>query len=186
MDSYIGQKVPLFNGEDLVTGRAMFSRDFSLPGMLHAKTLRSPHPHAKVIKIDTKNALSSDGVAAVATARDIKGINSYGIRVPDQPVLVAEGDTVKMIGDPVAIVAAETEAMAVNALQLIQVEYEILEPVIDPERACLNDTPLIQSKRFQGSYEFSRGDVKKGLRASKLVIAETFHSPRQEHGYLEP
>ena len=183
---YIGQSIPLFNGEDLVTGRAMFSRDFTLPGMLWAKTLRSPHPHARVIKIDTEPALALEGVVAVATAGDIPGINNYGIRIPDQPVLVAEGDTAKMLGDPVAVVAAETQETASNATELIRVEYEILEPVIDPEKACLEETPLMQSQRFQGSYEFRRGDVQKGLAESNLVIERTFHSPRQEHAFLEP
>lgn len=182
---YIGKATPLFNGEELVTGRVKFSRDLTLPGMLHAKTLRSPHPHARVTKIDTEPALGLDGVVAVATARDVKGVNRYGPRIPDQLVLVAEGDTVKMVGDPVAVVAAETEETALRATQLIRVDYEILEPIFDPERACLEESPLIHSERFQGTYEFIRGDVQKGLSESHLVLEETFFSPRQEHAYLE-
>jgi CO/xanthine dehydrogenase Mo-binding subunit len=182
---YIGKAIPLFNGEDLVTGRVKFSRDLTLPGMLHAKTLRSPHPHARVIKIDTGPALDLDGVVAVATASDVRGINRYGPRIPDQPVLVAEGDTVKMVGDPVAVVAAESEETALKATRLVRVDYEILEPVFDPERACSEESPLIHSERFQGTYEFVRGDVQKGLSESYLAIEETFYSPRQEHAYLE-
>src|SRR5512135_2185827 len=107
-NKYVGKPVPLFNGEELVTGRLKFSRDFSLPGMLYAKTLRSPYPFARVNKIEVEAASSVEGVVAIATAKDIKGINSYGIPTPDQPVLVAEGEAVKMIGDPVALVAGET------------------------------------------------------------------------------
>lgn len=95
MNECLGKKIPLFNREDLVSGRVLFTRDVTLPGMLHAKILRSPYPHAKVIKIDTTLALELDGVLAAATAKDIKGENSYGIRIPNQPVLVGEGNTVK-------------------------------------------------------------------------------------------
>jgi CO/xanthine dehydrogenase Mo-binding subunit len=186
VNKYVGKAIPLFNGEDLVTGQVKFSRDFTLPGMLYAKTLRSPHPFARVIKIHPEPALSVEGVVAVATAKDIKGINSYGVPTPDQPVLVSEGETVKMVGDPVAVVAAETEEAALRGVQSIRVEYEVLEPVLDPEIACLEGSPLVHKERFQGAYEFSRGDVERAFAASDAVMEATFYSPRQEHAFLEP
>jgi len=186
MTRYIGKPVPLSNAEDLVTGRVKFSRDLMLPGMLHAATVWSPHPHARVIKINTAPALTLKGVMAVATAKDIKGVNSYGVPKADQPVLVPEGETVKMVGDPVAVVAAETEELARRAADLVRVKYEALEPVLDYEKACLEKSPLIHSESFQGQYEFIRGDLEKGLAESDLVLEETFYAPRQEHAYLEP
>ncbi len=182
----IGRSSSLWRGEELVTGRSIFGRDLAMPGMLQATTIRSPHPHARLVSLDATAARDLEGVAAVATAADVKGAYCYGIRKADQPVLVAPGDTVKMVGDPVALVAADSLETALKAARLVKVEYEILAPVVDPEKACLTESPLIHQERFQGHYEFTRGDIAQALTSSDLVFEETFHSPRQEHGFLEP
>lgn len=183
---YVGKAVTRLDGLDLVTGRAKFSRDFTLPGMLHAKTVRSPHPHARVLRICTDKVFSLGSPVVVATARDIRGINRFGSPIADQPVLVAEGETVKLVGDPVALVAAETEEAALQAAKLVEVEYELLDAVTDPEVACLDTAPLIHKSRFCGEYEYKRGDVEKGFNEADVVVERVFLTPRQEHAFIEP
>ena len=181
--SVIGKDIPQVGVKEKTTGDAKYTADLKLHGMLYAKVLRSPYPHARILGIDTTRAEKLKGVQAVICGRNTSKI-LYGDFISDQPVLVI--DKVRFVGEPVAAVAATDEDIAEEALDLIEVEYEELKPVFDPERACLEDTPLIQSERFQGAYEFTRGDINKGFGESDLVIEGTFYSPRQEHAFLEP
>src|SRR5207245_1855079 len=113
--------------------------DLSAAGMLWGHTLRSPHPHARVRSIDLSQALGVPGVHAVLTHDDVPGHKTYGLEFADQPVLAI--DRVRYFGEPVAIVAAEHPEQARRAAEKIVVEYEVLEPVVDAERA-LNAEPL--------------------------------------------
>src|SRR3990167_1917054 len=101
--------------------------------MIYGKVLRSPHPHARIRSIDASRALKHPGVLAVLTARDIPGANSIGSIIKDQPILC--GDEVRYVGDAVAVVAAETERAAEEALAQIVVDYEILPAVLDSLKA---------------------------------------------------
>jgi CO/xanthine dehydrogenase Mo-binding subunit len=116
-----------------VTGEFAYASDLHAAGMLWGKTVRSPHPHARIVSIDVSEALTVPGVHAVLTHEDVPGAKTYGLEFPDQPVLA--GDRVRYFGEAVAIVAAEEPEQARRAAAAVRVEYEPLPPVHDPERA---------------------------------------------------
>jgi len=119
----IGASVPRPDGPAKVSGAFQFASDLTAPGMLYGKTLRSEHPHAVVRRIDTARAERLPGVKAILTARDVPGLQTYGLdRVRDQPVLVAEGGEVRYAGEPLAVVAAEHPEQALQAARAIDVE----------------------------------------------------------------
>ena len=122
-----------------VTGSFAFSSDMWADGMLWGATLRSPHPRARVLSIDVTGALAIDGVSAVVTADDVPGLATYGLILQDQPVFARVGDEVRYVGEPVAAVAADHPETCRRALDAIVVEYEVLQPVTDPER-CIDGT----------------------------------------------
>src|SRR6266516_380907 len=116
-----------------VTGEFAYSSDLHAAGMLWGQTVRSPHPHARVLGIDVSAALALRGVHAVLTHEDVRGRKTYGLEFPDQPVLAI--DRVRYFGEPVAVVAADEPEQARRAAAAVSVEYEPLEPIVDPERA---------------------------------------------------
>jgi CO/xanthine dehydrogenase Mo-binding subunit len=129
----IGELVPRADGIPKASGEFAYSSDLQAAGMLHGHTLRSPHAHARVLSIDLSEALTVQGVHAVLTHEDVPGQKTYGLEFADQPVLAI--DRVRYHGEPVALVAAEHPEQARRAAALIRVEYEPLEPVVEPERA---------------------------------------------------
>ena len=116
-----------------VTGAFAYSSDLHAAGMLWGHTIRSPHAHALVRSIDVSRAIGMPGVHAVLTHEDVPGEKRYGLEFPDQPVLAV--DRVRYFGEPVALVAAEHPEQARRAAAEVRVEYEPLEPIVDPERA---------------------------------------------------
>ena len=137
----IGQDIRRSDAPEKVTGRATYAADVVLPGMLHAKLLRSPHAHARVVRVDASRARAAPGVRAVLTRDDVPGhlMAVYGYFIKDQPIVAV--DRVRYVGDTVAAVAAESEAQAVHALSLIEVEYEALPVVGTVEAALGADAP---------------------------------------------
>src|ERR1043166_9607729 len=134
----VGSDVAMVGGKAKVTGAADYSPDFVLPRMLNAKALRSPYPHAKLLLVDAGNAEKYPGVIAVVTRDDLNGINSYfGPVVDDQPVVAT--DRVRHVGEPVALLAAETPQIAEEAGNLIEVEYREHPAVIDLTAAVKPD-----------------------------------------------
>ena len=131
--SVVGQPVSRTDGRMKVTGKLAYGADYPQEDFLHGKILRSPHPHARIKSVQIDKAKELPGVAAVLTAKDVPGRNGFGVVMPDQPVIC--GDKVRFVGDAVALVAAETEAIAQKALSLIEVEYEPLPAVFDPREA---------------------------------------------------
>ncbi len=129
----VGEPVLRPDGGAKVEGSFEFSSDRSMDGELWAMTLRSPHPRARLVSIDTSAALALPGVAAVVTAQDVPGVNGFGLISADQPVFAV--DEVRFVGEPVAAVAATDPETCARALARIRVDYEILEPLIDAERA---------------------------------------------------
>jgi CO/xanthine dehydrogenase Mo-binding subunit len=184
----IGKNVPLLDGLDKVGGKLDFAADLHLPGMLHACVLRSPHPHARVLNIDTGRAKALTGTRAIVTALDMDfpRYSVAGQPVLDERLLTRD---VRYIGDEVAVVAAVDSDTAAEALHLIRVEYEELPAVFDPLDAMLPGAPLIhgdQESNIPHRMEFSRGNVDQGFRESAVIVDETFSTPLQYHGYLEP
>ena len=147
---WIGTRPDRPDGADKVTGRARFGADFSLPGQLVGKVLRSPHPHAEILSIDTSRAEKLPGVKAVVTAKDFP--DQANLIVPTGEMQVNLRDITRNVmarekalyeGHPVAAVAATTEAVAKAALDLIKVEYEVLPHVIDVADAMKEDAPIL-------------------------------------------
>ena len=146
--SYIGQPVNKSDAKEKVTGKALFPGDFNMPNQAYMKILFANRPHAKIIKIDTSNARSMEGVIAIFTASDVPK-NKYGLIMPDQPVLCGPGsdmpyaDHVRFIGDQVAIIVADTEEIASKASEKIIVEYKDLPIVDNVHDAIRPDSPLL-------------------------------------------
>ena len=194
----IGQPVPRIDNTGKVTGEARYTADVLLPGTLWAKTLRSPHSHARIMRIDTSRAESVPGVRAVLTGNDVRGI-LYGRRYRDISILAQ--DRARFMGERVAAVAADSLEQAEHALDLIQVDYQELPAVFDPESALQEGAAIIHpdvatykglpkpleqpTNRFAHDV-FTRGDVDAGFAASDLIVENTFTVARVHQAFLEP
>ena len=140
----IGNSIPRRGSLERLTGACMFSADFRLENPLVLRAVRSPHPHAGILNVDTAEASRQPGVVRIFTARDIPGKNITGIINKDRPLLVA--DRVRFIGDPVALIAAETEEAAERAAGSVKVSYNVLPAVYDPADALAAGAPKIHEK----------------------------------------
>jgi CO/xanthine dehydrogenase Mo-binding subunit len=160
----VGESVRRVDGIPKTTGEFAYSSDLFAAGMLWGQTLRSPHAHARILEIDTTDALTSPGVHAVLTHDDVPGQKRYGLEFPDQPVLAVE--RVRYFGEPVALVAAEHPEQARRAADRIRVRYEELEPVVDPERAT--EQPPIHDERWTHGHGYLDDDRPNVVR--RLVI----------------
>jgi selenium-dependent xanthine dehydrogenase len=168
-----------------VTGAAVFSADLRFDNMLHAKVLRSEYPHAKILKVDTANAARLPGVVAAITAEDVPGARNHGLAREDWPVLAH--DKVRYLGDAIALVAAETEAAASEALGLITVTYEPLPVVSSAEEAFEEGAPLVHEEgNIVEHIHLSRGDIQSGFEEADLTVEEEYRTPRGDHAFLEP
>ena len=183
----IGKSIERVGAREKVTGQARYSADIELDAPLVLKALRSGRPHAEILSIAAEKALRIKGVVAVFTAKDIPGKNLTGIIIKDQPMLVP--DKVRCIGDPVALVAAETEAAAEQALEAIEVVYRDLPAVFDPEQAMAEDAPKVHAKgnvlvsahhppggcrsRLSHVQERHREDLPDDLRRAQLLSSPT-------------
>ncbi len=184
----IGQPVSGQHVIDKVTGRAKFTDDYIFPDMLYARTLRAAYPHARLLSIDTSAAKALTGVAAVLTHEDVPGDNIHGLVYDDWPALAA--DKVRYMGDPVAIVAAETQEIADEAIKLIQVEYEPLGVVDNPEYARSPEAPVLHENWPTGNLlkhiKVYHGDIEQGLAEADVIVEREYRTPTTEHAFLEP
>jgi len=186
MAKVVGESVRRVDALDKVLGRARFPADLYVEGMLHAKVLWSERPHARIVGINASRAEVHPGVIAVLTAKDVP-INEFGISEMDQRVL-AEGK-VRSVGDPVALVIAETERAAEEARQLIEVKYEGLPVLSDPREAMKPDAPLVHEERgssILARHQVRKGDVEGAFAQADVVVEGRYHTPHQEHAYLQP
>jgi len=167
-----------------VLGQAKYGDDTELQGMLFAKILRSPVPHARILSIDIEKAKRLAGVSAVITAKDVP-YNFFGGEIEDQVILAS--DRVRYVGDPVAAVAAESEEIAEDALQLIDVKYEELPAVFDFRDALKPDAPkLHDGGNLRTHRKIRSGDVERGFRDSDVVVEDNLWTQRMEHCHIEP
>jgi CO/xanthine dehydrogenase Mo-binding subunit len=181
---FVGQSVPRVDGIEKVTGRAKFTGDLLIPGMLHGKILRSPYPHARIICIDASEAESLPGVTAVLTAADISDIDPY---YNGRPLIAIQ--KVRYIGEPVAAVAAIDELTAHEALSLIKVDYEGLPAAVGLDAALKKDAPLIHEEASNNicSHEHvEKGNIEQGFAESDEIFEDTFTFPMVYHYALEP
>ena len=196
----VGASLPRIEARDKVTGTALYTADFSPPGMLHAKILRSPYPHARIVSIDTTAAEAVPGVRAVVTGKDIPG-SLFGKRMRDMPVLC--WDKVRFVGDRVAAVAADTQEAAEEAIGLIEVEYEELPAVLTVQQAMVPGAVLVHddvtvydghpaqvlapdTRNALNRLTWKKGNVEEGFAKADLIIEHTFEVPSRHHGYIEP
>ncbi len=181
----IGLDIPRVDVLDKVLGEAKYGADLSADNFLYLKAIRSTRPHAKIIKIDTEKALNVERVEKIFTAGDIPGKNVIGVITKDQPVLAS--DRVRYIGEPLALVAAETIEAAEEAAKKVEVFYDDLPRVNNPAEALRLNAPLIHENGNQ-LIEFNviKGDVLKGFKEAEAVIEETYETSWVDHAYLEP
>jgi len=208
----VGLSIPRPDGPEKVTGKVEYVADIQLKGLLHAKLLRSPHAHAKIKKIDVSRAKALPGVRAVITAADIPQLKK---KAPTRAHAVLAIDRVVFVGQPVVAVAADEIAIAEEALDLIQVDYEVLPAAIDPLKAMQPGAPGVaeagteadtseamahgavavakteaaapaKAVNVSQQNNLKRGDVAAGFAASDVVIEKTYRVPMVHQGYLEP
>jgi CO/xanthine dehydrogenase Mo-binding subunit len=181
----VGIEIPKVDALEKALGEARYGADLPSSKPLHLKVVRSPKPHAKIVQIEKEGALRVPGVERVFTAKDIPGRNLVGIIAKDQPVLA--WDRVRYIGDPVALVAAQTEEAAEEAARKVAVVYEDLPFATHPEEALELDAPLIHEKgNLLLEFNVIKGDVQAGFKAAEIVIDETYTTTWVDHAYLEP
>ena len=192
--SYIGKSITRSDAIDKVRGQAKFPGDLNLDGQAYMKVLFSSRVHAIVKKVDTRAAENVPGVLAVLTAKDVP-INEYGLGTKDQPVLCGPGaakpytDRVRCLADQVAVVVAETEEIAAQAIRLIQVEYEDLPQVTDVHLAFKEDAPLLHPERGTNTfshYRIRKGNIEDGFKQADVIVEGIYQTPLQEHAYLQP
>ncbi|KPL86345.1 xanthine dehydrogenase family protein molybdopterin-binding subunit [Ardenticatena maritima] len=204
----IGKRVPLRDGASKAAGRVNYAGDVALPGLLHARLVLSPYPHAAIRAIDTSQARAVPGVVAVLTAEDLPDI----VPTSRHRLLLAR-DRVIFAGQPVALVVAEDEATAQDAADLVFVDYDPLPAVVDPEAAMAPDAPLVWPEGIPGSDDetaaahgadvggedvqptrsnisnrvhFARGDAAQALAEAEVVVERTYTTSRVHQNYLEP
>jgi CO/xanthine dehydrogenase Mo-binding subunit len=168
----IGTAIPRLGLADKIRGQARYTADLKRPGMLYGRVLRSPHAHARIIHIDTSAAARLPGVHAVLTYQDVPAVRID----PDLPVLDA---TLRFVGDEVALVAAESDALAEDALRLVQVDYEVLPAVFDPDAALQPGAPLVHAEgNLVGGrvVTVERGDISQGFSQATQVFEGTFRT----------
>ena len=188
----IGTRPVRPDGIDKVTGRAAFGADLNLPNMLHGKVLRSPHAHARIKSIDLSKAKAADGVMAAISGADLGGVEN------DLAKNVLAADKVLYHGHAVAAVAAKTGAQAEAALELIEVEYEVLDPVLSIDEAIADGATLInESQHTNGdtsqpasnvaaTQRFERGDIEAGFAEADVIVETEHRVPTAHQGYIEP
>jgi carbon-monoxide dehydrogenase large subunit len=197
-EKFIGKSVSRIDAIEKVTGIALYAYDVELPGMLYAKILRSSHAHAKIKKINTSRAEQAPGVIYVATGKDFSG--KLGIYIGDRELLPR--DKVLWVGHPLAAVLAETEQQAEAALDLIDVEYDVLPAVLDPLAALEEGAPLVHENLGEYSrspafypqagtnianvFRLKKGDPEKAFEEAHLVVENEFKLPQVSHAYMEP
>lgn len=205
-NKWIGKRTIRPDGEDKVTGRATFGADFTQPGMLWGKVLRSPHPHAVIKSINLDRAAELSGVAAVMSGTDLVNfpidtpapVGPADLRYVSRNVMARE--KVLYAGHAVAAVAASTPTIASQALALIDVEYEVLPWVIDVDEAMQPDAPIMHDflrtagvepvpekpSNVAGQTRFTLGDAEAGFAAADVVIERNFKTKPVHQGYIEP
>jgi carbon-monoxide dehydrogenase large subunit len=193
----VGQAIPRKEDIRLLTGRAKFLEDIRLPGMLHAKVLRSPHAHARITKLDVERARTMPGVHAVLTGKDLVGkVVPWGHQTQALPMgerLPFAVDKVYYEGQEIAAVVADTKYQALDALETIEVEYEVLQANIDPEAAMADDAPLviehIEYPNGKGNvfdkYTARIGDITEAERDAAVHVRGAFITNRPHGAALE-
>ena len=189
----VGTNVDRVGARAKVSGAVSYIADMDFPGQLSVKALRSPYPHARLVRIDAARAAAFPGVRAVVTRDDLSGLHPYfGTGVEDQPVVVI--DKARYAGDIVAAVAADSREIAEEAIALIDVEYEELSAVTDLLDAAKSGAPIIHDAHVDKAaggnihsvYHAASGDIERGFAESDEIIENTYTLPPIQHGTSSP
>lgn len=199
----VGKPEPKVDAVKLVQGKPAFTADFDIRGMLHAKVLHSPHAHARIKSINTNKAKALPGVVAVLTYQDVPRV-AYSTAGQSDPIpgpldCFSLDSKVRFVGDRVAFVAAETPEIAAEALKKIDVEYEILEPIFDPDMALRRGAPIIHdesdyinfadsdpSRNLAAKIRIDIGDVDKGFEEADFIYEGEYKVPKVQQAHIEP
>src|SRR5436309_3239459 len=200
----VGKTTPRLDGKEKVTGKAVYTVDIELPGMAHAKILRSPYAHARLAPVDGRRAEALPGVYAVITGDDQRRLGMFGAAYKDQTIVAV--DKGRYVGDAVAAVAAVDEATAEQALNLLEVEYEELPSVTSIDEALAPGAPLVHDAASSGGemmgqryeippefagtnlcyrFSYAKGDVEQGFKSADDIFEDTFSFPRVQHFSME-
>ncbi len=191
---YIGHSVRRVDAPGKVKGETYYPGDITLPDQAYMKILFARRPHAIIKRIDTTKAEMTPGVLAVFTAKDVP-VNEYGLIMDDQPVLCGPGsnlpfaDRVRFIGDQVALVVAENEEIAAEAVNKIVVDYEDLPVVTSPVDAMQSDAVILHPERGSNvfcHYRIRKGDIENAFAGADVIVEDNYQTPAQEHAFLQP
>lgn len=190
----VGHSVKRIDARGKVTGETAYPGDIDIDGQLWMKLRFSDRVHARILAVNTAKAESLPGVVAIFTAKDVPA-NEYGLVIKDQPVLCGPGssnraaDVARCYADCIAVVVAETEAIAAQAARLIDVDYEDLPAVFDPEEAMLDGAPLLHANTPNNilcQYRIRKGDIEAGFAQADVIVEGEYSTSWQEHAYLQP
>ncbi|MDE0181123.1 MAG: xanthine dehydrogenase family protein molybdopterin-binding subunit [Caldilineaceae bacterium] len=200
----VGSSLPRFDAAEKVTGQAAYPGDIDLPNQAWLKIVFARVPHARILSLDTTRAAAADGVVVVLTAADVP-VNEYGLVMPDQPVLCGLGSTpqaefVRWEGDKIALIVAETPEQAEAAASLLDIEYEPLPVITDPEQALAAGAQPLHPHPFSNfpyeerdrqsnllvAHRLRRGDMADGFAQADVCVEGVYSTHPQEHAYLQP
>jgi xanthine dehydrogenase molybdenum-binding subunit len=184
----VGESLARYEGMESTLGMRPYVDDLVFPGMLHGAVVLSPHARSLVRRIDTTRAANHPAVVKVATWKDVPGERWYGLLYADWPGFVAEGEEARCVGDVLAVVVAHSEHEAREAAALVDVDFEVRDPVLDPEAALQDGAPRVNPRHenILSKSVIRRGDARAALRTSAHVVRGTWATQRIEHLYLEP
>jgi selenium-dependent xanthine dehydrogenase len=170
-----------------VTGMAKYTDDLVFDGMLYAKARRAMVPHGFLTKLDISKAKALPGVVSVLTAEDIPAEHNHGLVIYDWPVMVGIGERVRYVGDAIAIVAAETQEIAEQAVALIEAEFDLQPVITNPVQARQEGVPQLHEKgNLLKHIKVRKGDMEQGFAESDVILEHTFHTAITDHAFLEP
>ena len=188
----IGTRLPKYQAQQLVLGQHRYVDDIKIEGMKFGALKFSDHPRAKVLNIHASEAEKLPGVIRIFTAADVPGERYIGLIKHDWPLMIAVGETTRYVGDVLAGVVAETEAIARAAVALIEVEYEVLEPILDMHEALKSESPRVHEvgsgskSNILSVSATSRGEVDVARAGSAYISRGVYQTQMIEHGYMEP
>jgi xanthine dehydrogenase molybdenum-binding subunit len=186
-DGRIGSRHPKYQAQHLVLGQHRYVDDIKIPGMVYGALKFSDHPRAKVLEINTGAAQAVEGVIRIFTAKDVPGGRFIGLIRQDWPLMVDIGEETRYVGDVLAGVVAESEEIARQAVSLIEVKYEVLEPVTDVHEALKADSPSIhEGGNILSTSITNRGDLEKAVAESAFISHGIYQTQMIEHGFMEP
>jgi CO/xanthine dehydrogenase Mo-binding subunit/aerobic-type carbon monoxide dehydrogenase small subunit (CoxS/CutS family) len=172
---------------DKVTGNAKFTDDLAFDGMAFASVRRAGIPHGILRRLDVQKARLLPGVMAILTADDLPAGKNHGLVIHDWPILVGMGERVRYVGDALAIVAAETQKIATEAVSLIEADFEELPVISDPVQARQPGMPALHEKgNLLKHIKVRKGDMERGFAEADVILEHTFHTPIMDHAFLEP